>query len=161
MNKTSLKTLMIQNDKNDKKRCYCFTHGNQYVFANNCSMFVCNDNFDYTKLHDESIDNIIDKFTNNIDDYNIVIEVDIESLTKFYKSIKPRSKDNIGSHPTILTLTDDMKIGFNCKFLLDMLTAFKTNKIYCKNQYSPCFTNNDLTNDYGMLMPLLLPSQKG
>lgn len=155
MNRTSLKTLMRQNDNNDKKSCYCFAHNGKYVFANNYTMYVCNDNFDYTQLHDKQINDTVEKFTNDIDDYSIFVLINMNKLTAFYKSIKPRSEEGFKNNPYIID-TDDIKIGFNAKYLLNMLKAFKTDYIYCKNSTSPCVTSKDLDDDYGLLMPILV-----
>lgn len=157
MNKTLIKRIM--NDNNNSSIFYgnLFPYKDRYALFSPYRMYIISNNmYDIPMNTEEDKNDIaldkINYFTK--ENYDIEVTIDRNDLNDWYKKVRDENYKDFTGNPYLIQ-TDDIKIAFNSKYLLDLLKAYKTNTIYCKDDLSPCFTSNDIEReDFGMLLPL-------
>lgn len=156
MNKILIKRLLSDNDMAngmyDKIRNRSMPYHNKRIFISPFQFYITSK--DYGFPHDEDIKenhcdidiiHLVEVSHNPESDGYFPIEVDKNALECFYKENK---------NGCFKIKTNDFIIGFNAKFLKNLLEAYKTNTIFIKNPISPCYTSNNINDDFGMLLPI-------
>lgn len=120
------------------------------AFLNNYYLIASENDFGYEKC--ENPLNVQKFFKENCFENCIEIKVDKIDLKTFAKINKGKEKEN----PYIFQ-NDEIKIGVNSKYLLDVLDFCKSDTIFCTSEISLIYLKSESMDRIGLIMPIRLP----
>ena len=146
-------------DINSKLAAGYSTYNNKYAFIDGYRLYILSNDFGYPLLKDKMQEQSIKQILGDSYNYTITSKIDMKELKAFHAVAKAEKK--IKEHLFEVAREDDTIQYFNSEFLLEILTLYKTDTIYCKeNLCDTVVTSTDFSGELGLLLPCRKPKNK-
>lgn len=129
-----------------------YKYGDNYMYISPYRMYITNKCYDEYKTAPipKNIKDYVDTFHDR-EHLLTPLKINRTDLEEKYKEVKILKGDFWQETYKVNTKYGNM--GFNIKFLRDLLDEGKTDTVYITDLISPVFNTNDLSGEFGMILP--------
>lgn len=129
-----------------------YEYGDNYIYMSPYRIYVTNKCYD--EYETVPISKNVRDYINTVHDREHLLtplKINRTDLEEKYKEVKILKGDFWAETYKIKTKYGNM--GFNIKFLRDLLDEGKTDTVYITDLISPVFNTNNLSGEFGMILP--------